>query len=199
MGEPSIQNTVTGLLLQWSEGDPVAREALLPMVYAELRSMAQAILRREREGHTLQPTALVNELYLKLVDQRRVNFKDRKHFFGLAAHLMRRLLVDHSRRRNASKRGAGAVVSLSDELELPDLNAGLGVDLVDLHEALNKLEKVDERKCRIVELRYLVGFTTDETAEILGLSAATVERDWKFARSWLGRAIGAPLDQDTKA
>lgn len=189
MDAESIQTTVTGLLLQWSEGDPVAREALLPMVYTELRQLAQSMLRRERGSHTLQPTALVNELYFKLVDQRRVTLQDRKHFFGLAAHLMRRVLVDHARRRKASKRGSGNAVSLSDELELPSLTPGVDVDLVDLHEALDRLEKTDERKCRIVELRYLAGFSTEETAEILGLSTATVERDWKFARSWLGRAI----------
>lgn len=185
--EASLQSTVTALLLQWSGGDESARDELLPLVYGELRKLAQSLLRQEQASATLQPTALVNELYLRLVDQRRVNIHDRRHFFALAAYLMRRILVDHARRRKAAKRGAELVVPLSEEPVA--LGLGRNVDVELLNEAMEKLEKIDPRKCRVVELRFIVGFTTAETAEILDTSPATVERDWKFARSWLGRAM----------
>lgn len=185
--DASLQSTVTALLLQWSGGDESARDELLPLVYGELRKLAQSLLRQEHASPTLQPTALVNELYLRLVDQRRVNIHDRRHFFALAAYLMRRILVDHARRRKAAKRGAELVVPLSEEPVA--LSLGRNVDVELLNEAMEKLEKIDPRKCRVVELRFIVGFTTEETAQILDTSPATVERDWKFARSWLGRAM----------
>lgn len=185
--EPSLQSTVTALLLQWSTGDNVARESLLPLVYGELRKMAQSMLRQERSNHTLQPTALVNELYLRLVDQRRVTVQDRHHFFGLAAYMMRRVLVDHARRKRAAKRGAEMISPL---LEEPASNAwSRDIDIEALNEALDKLEKIDPRKVRVVELRFIAGFTTEEAAHILDTSPATVERDWKFARSWLGKVM----------
>ncbi|MCW5977783.1 MAG: sigma-70 family RNA polymerase sigma factor [Bryobacteraceae bacterium] len=185
--EASLQSTVTALLMQWSAGNEAARESLLPLVYGELRKLAQAMLRQERRDHTLQPTALVNELYLRLVDQRRVTVQDRRHFFGLAAYLMRRVLVDHARRKKAAKRGAEALSPLVDE---PGTTAWTpDIDIEALNEALDRLEKVDPRKCRVVELRFIAGFTTEEAAHILETSPATVERDWKFARSWLGRLM----------
>jgi RNA polymerase sigma factor (TIGR02999 family) len=185
--EASLQSTVTALLLQWSAGNESARESLLPHVYGELRKLAQSMLRQERPDHTLQPTALVNELYIRLVDQRRVTVQDRRHFFGLAAYLMRRVLVDHARRKKAAKRGAEALTPLIDE---PASHAWTrDIDIEALNEALERLERIDPRKCRVVELRFIAGFTTEETAQILETSPATVERDWKFARSWLGRVM----------
>lgn len=185
--EASLQSTVTGLLLEWSGGNPAARDRLLPLVYAELRRLAQAMMRQEPDSVTLEPTALVHELYLRLVDQRRVSVRDRRHFFGLAAYLMRRILVDHARRKRAAKRAAELICPLPPELAAP---AGSPqIDFEALNEALDRLEKIDPRKCRVVELRYFAGFTTEETAEILETSPATVERDWKFARSWLTRAM----------
>jgi RNA polymerase sigma factor (TIGR02999 family) len=185
--EASLQSTVTGLLLQWSAGSAAARESLLPLVYGELRKMARSLLRQERFDHTLQPTALVNELYLRLVDQRRVTLEDRRHFFGLAAYLMRRVLVDHARRKKAAKRGAEAVSPLVEDAVSHAWSRD--VDIEALNEALDRLEKIDPRKCRVVELRFIAGFTTEEAAHILETSPATIERDWKFARSWLGRVM----------
>jgi RNA polymerase sigma factor (TIGR02999 family) len=190
--DASLQSTVTALLLQWSGGNDSARDELLPLVYGELRKLAQSLLRQEQASATLQPTALVNELYLRLVDQRRVSIHDRRHFFGLAAYLMRRILVDHARRRKAAKRGAELVSPLLEEPAA--LTWTDNVDVEALNEALEKLEKIDPRKCRVIELRFIVGFTTEETAQILDTSPATVERDWKFARSWLGRAMRGATD-----
>lgn len=190
--DASLQSTVTALLLQWSGGNESARDELLPLVYGELRKLAQSLLRQEQGSATLEPTALVNELYLRLVDQRRVSIQDRRHFFALAAYLMRRILVDHARRRKAAKRGADLVAPLLEEPAA--LTWTPNVDVEALNEALEKLEKIDPRKCRVVELRFIVGFTTEETAQILDTSPATVERDWKFARSWLGRAMRGATD-----
>ena len=174
---------VTGLLRAWGEGDLLARDRLMPLVYAELRRRAATYIRRERIDHTLQPTALVNEAYLRLVNQRQVNWQCRAQFFGLAAKLMRNLLVDYVRERRAAKRGGGQY-NLS--LNYADQTTRQSeIDLIALDEALNRLSALSERQSRIVELRYFSGLTIPETAEALGISSATVEREWSAARAWL--------------
>ena len=179
---------VTRLLLDWSDGDERARDEMLPLVYDELRRLAARYLLHERRDHTLQPTALVHEAYLRLVDQRQVNWKNRAQFVGLAAVMMRRILVNHARDRAADKRGGDMrKVPLSDADEPgtpPD------VDFIVLHEALDRLCAIDARKSRIVELKFFGGLTTSEIADVLQLSPATIERDWSFARAWLYDAIG---------
>ena len=178
---------VTRLLKKWSDGDQAALDELVPLVYSELRRLAGRYLRHERSGHTLQPTALVNEAYLRLVDQRKSRWQNRAQFFGVAAQLMRRILVDHARNRYALKRGgAQLTVSLSQADRIADRPE---VDLLMLHDALNELAAVDEQQSRIVELRYFGGLTIEETAEVLGISHATVERDWKMARAWLRHQV----------
>jgi RNA polymerase sigma factor (TIGR02999 family) len=160
---------------------------MLPVVYAELRRLAASYLRRERPGHTLQPTALVHEAYVRLLDQRQVDWGNRAQFLGLAAVMMRRILVNHARDRVAEKRGGGA-----EHLPLTLAGEGIGaaeVDLLDLHDALNRLSESDPRKGRIVELKFFGGLTTEEIADALSISTATVERDWKFARAWLYREV----------
>ena len=162
-------------------------DGILPIVYAELRRLAASYLSRERQGHTLQPTALVHEAYVRLIDQRQIDWTNRAQFIGLAAVMMRRILVNHARDRIADKRGGGA-----EHVPLTLAGEGIGapeVNLLDLHEALNDLTETDPRKGRIVELKFFGGLTTAEIAENLGLSVATVERDWKFARAWLYRAM----------
>jgi len=180
---------VTRLLVEWSDGRADALDALMPLVYDELRRLARSYLGRERAGHTLQPTALVNEAYLRLVDQRSVRWQNRAHFFGIAAQLMRRLLVDHARAANAEKRGGGAPRL---ELEAAEHAAapGPGVDLEELDRALERLARIDPRQSRIVELRYFAGATNEETAEALSIAVATVKRDWTVARAWLRRELG---------
>ncbi|MGE5836719.1 MAG: sigma-70 family RNA polymerase sigma factor [Acidobacteriota bacterium] len=172
-----------------SAPDPAeaASDRLSPVIYGELRRLAASYLRRERPGHTLQPTALVHEAYVRLLDQRKVDWSNRAQFMGLAAVMMRRILVNHARDRVAGKRGGGA-----EHVPLTLVAEGIGaaeVDLLDLNEALERLSKSDPRKGRIVELKFFAGLTTDEIAETLDISAATVERDWKFARAWLHDAI----------
>ena len=162
-------------------------DGIVPIVYAELRRLAASYLSRERQGHTLQPTALVHEAYVRLIDQRQIDWNNRAQFIGLAAVMMRRILVNHARDRIADKRGGGA-----EHVPLTLAGEGIGapeVNLLDLHEALNDLTATDPRKGRIVELKFFGGLTTAEIAEHLGLSVATVERDWKFARAWLYRAM----------
>jgi RNA polymerase sigma factor (TIGR02999 family) len=164
-----------------------APDHLSPIIYSELRRLAASYLRRERPGHTLQPTALVHEAYMRLLDQRKVDWSNRAQFMGLAAVMMRRILVNHARDRVAHKRGGGA-----EHVPLTLVGEGIGaavVNVIDLHEALERLSETDARKGRIVELKFFGGLTTDEIAETLGISAATVERDWKFARAWLYEAI----------
>jgi RNA polymerase sigma factor (TIGR02999 family) len=180
---------VTRLLLDWSDGgDTHARDEMLPLVYDELRRLAALFLLRERRDHTLQPTALVHEAYLRLVDQRQVNWRNRAQFVGLAAVMMRRILVNHARDRAAGKRGGDLrKVSLSD---VDEPGRPQDVDVIVLHEALDQLCAVDPRKSRIVELKFFGGLTTNEIAEVLQLSPATIERDWSFARAWLYDAIG---------
>jgi len=184
---PSVSESITQLLLKWSGGDGSAREKLMPLVYNELRQLARKYLRHERANHSLQPTALVNEAYLRLVDQQSVQWENRAQFFGLAAKLMRNILVDHARSREAAKRG-GPHYSISVS-KLDHLSKNSEVDLVALHEALERLAARDDQKCRIVELRFFGGLTIQETAQVLDISHATVERDWKMARSWLRREL----------
>ena len=179
---------ITQLLLKWSEGESSAREELMPLVYAELRTLAAKYLRRERVNHTLQPTALVNEAYLRLIDQRKVEWQNRAQFFGLAARLMRNILVDHARSHQAAKRGGQ---QLSVSLSRADrVSKEPEIDLVALHETLERLAAHDQQKGRIVELRFFGGLTIEETAEVLEISHATVERDWKMARAWLRCELG---------
>ncbi|HYH06435.1 MAG TPA: sigma-70 family RNA polymerase sigma factor [Thermoanaerobaculia bacterium] len=180
---------VTQLLREWSAGRQEARDELLGLVYVPLRAIAERHLYREREGHTLQPTALVNELYLKLVDQRSVDWNDRTHFFAVAAQVMRRILVDHARKRKSEKRGGDMTpVTIGAAL---DIAAQENFDVVALDVALENLEKVFPQQARLVELRFYAGLTIDETAEVLGVSAATVSREWTMARAWLRRAMSA--------
>jgi len=179
-----VQPEVTRLLIEWSDGDSGALDALMPLVYDELRRLARSYLGRERGDHTLQPTALVNEAYLRLVDQRRVKWQNRAHFFGIAAQIMRRLLVDHARSVRAEKRGGGATKLELDEA-VSAVAADREIDLEDLDRALERLTAIDERQSRIVELRYFAGATNEETAEALGIAVATVKRDWTMARAWL--------------
>lgn len=179
---------VTRLLRSASSGDPSAMEAILPLVYDELHALADGYLRRERVGHTLQPTALVNEAYLKMVDQRDARWESRNHFLAVAAISMRRILVNHAKHRKRLKRGGGRRrETLSDSILL---GAEPDIDLIALDEAMEKLAAIDERKVRIVELRFFVGLTVEEAAEVLGISPATVKRDWDFARTWLLREMG---------
>ena len=176
-----------------SSPDPsaAAPDHLSPIIYGELRRLAASYLRRERPGHTLQPTALVHEAYMRLLDQRKVDWSNRAQFMGLAAVMMRRILVNHARDRVAHKRGGGA-----EHVPLTLVGEEIGaavVNVIDLHEALERLSAADARKGRIVELKFFGGLTTDEIAETLGISAATVERDWKFARAWLYEAISGHI------
>jgi len=178
---------VTQWLLDWSRSDKQGLDQMLPVVYDELHRLAAQYLSREATGHTLQPTALVNEAYLRLVDQRRVDWRNRAQFLGLAANMMRRILVNHARDRAALKRGGNAQpVSLS----LLESSSGRpDVDLIALEDALERLAAMDERKSRVVELKFFGGLTTEEIAEVLQVSGATIEREWAFARAWLYDAI----------
>ena len=178
---------VTQLLREWSGGRQEARDELLGLVYEPLRAIASRHLYREREGHTLQPTALVNELYLKLVGQRSVAWNDRAHFYAVAAQVMRRILVDHARRKKSDKRGGDMIpVTIGAAL---DLAATESFDVVALDVALETLEKIFPQQARIVELRFYAGLTIEETASVLGVSPATISRDWTMARAWLRREL----------
>ena len=187
MAENASHN-VTQLLLAWQHGEAAALDELMAVVYDELRRLAAGRLKQERADHTLQPTALVNEVYLQLVDQRQVSWQNRAHFFGAVAEIMRRLLVDHARRHLAEKRGAGAVkVSLSAVAVVTGNEPDLDVILLD--QALTELAALDPPLARLVELRYFGGLSIEETAEFLALSPATVKRHWQTAKSWLKRRI----------
>jgi RNA polymerase sigma-70 factor (ECF subfamily) len=179
---------VTQLLNEWGAGDRAALDRLVPLVFDELRRLAHSYLRRERADHTLQPTALVNEAYLRLVNQQGVRWQSRAHFFGIAANLMRQILVDHARQRAAEKRGGADLQRLSLTQAERVLDRA-DVDVLALDEALERLSAFDQQQARIVELKFFAGLTIEETAEVLGLSHATVERDWKLARAWLKREL----------
>jgi RNA polymerase sigma-70 factor (ECF subfamily) len=185
---------VTQLLIGWSNGDKEALDKLVPLVYDELRRQAARYLRHERVGHTLQTTALIHEAYLRLVDQKNVHWQNRAHFFGIAAKLMRRILVDHARTKKRAKHGGSDIrVSLSDaNLKAP----GQDLDIVALDEALERLAAIDEQQSRIVELRFFSGLTVEETAEILSISTATVKRDWSMAKAWLHREISGEVEKN---
>jgi RNA polymerase sigma factor (TIGR02999 family) len=178
---------ITDLLLAWGRGDEEAFQRLVPLVHAELQRLAGGIMQNERAAHTLQATALVNELYLRLVDVRRVRWQDRNHFLSMTARLMRRVLVDHARTRRAQKRGGQAIrVPLDDGVDVADER---GRDLVALDEALIALAATDERKSRVIELRFFGGLSVEETAGVLGISVETVMRDAKLAKAWLQREL----------
>ena len=175
------------MLIEWSNGDRGALDKLIPLVYGELRQIAAAVLRRERSDHTLQPTALVHEAYLRLIDQRNVNWQNTAHFFAIAAQAMRRIIVDHARRHNAVKRGGD---NLKVELEEAQSQPGpLDVDVLKLDDALTALAAFDPQQSRIVELRFFGGLSIEETAEVIGISPATVKRDWSMAKAWLHREM----------
>jgi RNA polymerase sigma factor (TIGR02999 family) len=174
---------ITILLQEWSKGDDSALEPLFELIYPQLRHIAGSLMRRERPGHVLQPTGIVNEFYLKLVQQQRLRVEDRGHFLSLAARFMRRILMDQARKNGARKRDGGRPVVLTEDLSW--FNAAAGDRMLDVDTALNELRNIDERKCRIVELCYFLGFTVEETAEVLGVSKATVDRELKFARGWI--------------
>lgn len=182
MSNPS-PHLVTQLLLDWSNGRLSALDELMPLVDRELHRLAHHYMRNEKAGHTLQTTALVNEAYLRLVDQRQVRWKNRAHFFALSAQLMRRILIDHARRRKYAKRGGDQQkISLAEETAISKDGE---IDLLQLDAALSKLEEIDERKGKVVELRFFGGLSVEETAEALSVSPLTVKRDWKMAKAWL--------------
>jgi RNA polymerase sigma factor (TIGR02999 family) len=181
---------ITALLHEWKSGKKEAFDELFPFVYEELRRRASVYLRNERQGHTLQTTALVNEAYLKLVDKNEIEYEDRNHFFAIAANAMRRILVDYARTRKRKKRGGEDENLPLDEARFVSVNEK-SVDLVALDEALNELAKFDERQAKIVELKYFGGMTNDETAEVLGISNVTVRRDWDMAKAWLHQQISS--------
>jgi RNA polymerase sigma factor (TIGR02999 family) len=186
---PEPAGDVTQLLIAWSQGDPRALEALIPLIYDDLRRMAERHLSRENRGHTLQPTAVVHEAYLKLIDQKRVTWKNRGHFFAVAAQTMRRLLVDHARRRDAEKRG-GEVTRVA--LDGEDVSVTpREADVIALDQALEKLAGLDAMQAKVVELRYFGGLTLEETAEVLGFSPSTVGRSFRLAKAWLYRELSA--------
>lgn len=184
------QGEITRLLQEWSAGEPEGLARLLPAVYAELRDLARAQLAREGAGHTLQPTALVHEVYLRLTGGAGKLFESRTRFFAYAACLMRHVLVDHARARLAGKRGGGVVVHLEETPGVPDLSLPDPVDVLAVDEILRRLEALDERQARIVELRYFGGLTIPEIAQALGTSPSSVDRSWKVARRWLAREMG---------
>jgi RNA polymerase sigma factor (TIGR02999 family) len=185
MTSPSEE--VTQLLVAWSDGDEGALDKLMPLVYAELRQMAKRFMRGQREGHTLQTTALIHEAFLKLVNQPEKHFQNRAHFFGVAAQAMRHILVDYARSRQYAKRGGGErPISLDEAVVVSEERAA---ELVALDDALDALSKVDPRKCRIVEMRYFGGLSVEETADVLKVSVDTVMRDWRMAKTWLLREL----------
>jgi len=178
---------VTKLLHDWSQGDAAALEKLIPLVFEDLRQIAGRLFRRETDDHTLQPTALVSEVYLRLMDQRKVLWQNREQFFGVAAMMMRRILVDHAKGKQAAKRGSGIRnVQLDEMIAVPELR---GVDVVALDEALTRLADLDERQGRIVEMRFFTGLSNEEIADILDISVTTIKREWRTAKLWLRREL----------
>jgi RNA polymerase sigma factor (TIGR02999 family) len=189
-----VSHDITQLLVAWTNGDQAARDQLMSVVYEELHRLARRYMRRESPGHTLQTSALVNEAFLRLVDQRNVHWQNRSHFFAIAAQMMRRILVDYARSRKYAKRGGGErALSLDEELIVSEERRA---EVVAVHEALEELAKFDVRKSQIVELRFFGGLTIDETAEVLGVSPGTVMADWTVAKAWLRREI-SPQAVDT--
>jgi RNA polymerase sigma factor (TIGR02999 family) len=187
------QSSVTELLVASHKGDPEALNKLLPLVYDELRRVAERYLRRERPDHTLQATALVHEAYIRLIDQD-VPWQNRAHFFGIAAEMMRRILIDHARGLQAAKRGSGGIkLPLDDVINLSDERAA---DLIVLDEAMKALAEIDPQKSRIVELRFFGGLSIEETAEVLGLGTATIIRQWKLAKAWLYHEVSKTVTSD---
>jgi RNA polymerase sigma factor (TIGR02999 family) len=187
MGRSTSSHQVNALLVRWRGGDKEALASLIPLLYAELRKLARGYLRRERPDHTLQSAALVHEAYLRMAGNSSPDLQNRTHFFGVAARLMREILVEHARKRGAVKRGAGiAKVSFDEALGIPQQR---NVNVLLLDEALTRLARLDERQCRIVELRFFAGLSIEETSEALAVSAATVSREWTTARLWLRREI----------
>ncbi|HJP93123.1 MAG TPA: sigma-70 family RNA polymerase sigma factor [Pyrinomonadaceae bacterium] len=189
---PKSQN-ITELLLGYGRGDKDALDQLMPLVYEELRRQAARYLRREQAGHTLQTTALIHEAYVRLVDQRNVQWQNRAHFFGIAAQMMRRILVDHARAKKRVKRGGSDVRVSLGEATVAVQDQGL--DIVALDEALEQLSQLDEQQSRVVELRFFSGLTVEETAEVMGISKATVKRDWSMAKAWLHRELSGDVDK----
>ena len=185
MANPSAEE-ITGLLLAWSNGDKAALDRLIPLVHGELRRLAHRQMRRERGGATLQTTALVNEAYLRLIDYERTAPRDRSHFFAIASQAMRRILVDRARMRRSAKRSSGEKVSLEDAAAAANERAA---DLIALDDALTTLSAIDPRKSQVVELKYFGGLTIQETADVLGISTPTVEREWQTAKIWLFRQM----------
>lgn len=182
-----LPHDVTQLLVAWSNGDEAARDQLIPLVYEELHRLAHRYMNRERPGHTLQTSALVNEAFVRLVDQRDVHWQNRSHFFAISAQMMRRVLVDYARSRQYQKRGGDAVqVSLSEDLNVSDEQTA---EVVALDDALKSLATFDQRKCQIVELRFFAGLSIEEAAQVLGISPGTVMRDWTLAKAWLRKEI----------
>lgn len=185
---PKTSHDVTRLLLELQSGSADAAELLIPLVYGELHDLASHYMRHERKEHTLQPTALVHEAYLRLVDQRGATWKNRSHFYGVAAQAMRRILVDHARRKRAAKREGGQRVTLDGEIEVASPDAK-SLDLIALDDALGKLSAIDARYSKVVELRFFGGLEIEEVAEALQISPATVKRDWTFAKAFLQREL----------
>jgi RNA polymerase sigma-70 factor (ECF subfamily) len=183
-----LRPAVTQLLGDWSRGNREAFDALLPLVHAELHRLARLYMARERGNHTLQPTALINEAYLKLVGERNMEWQSRAHFVGVAAQLMRNILVDYSRRKNSDKRGGGAKQVTLDDGIAGDL--GASPELIDVDNALTRLAALDPRKARVAELRFFGGLDLEEIAEALSISVATVTRDWRFTKAWLQKELG---------
>ena len=180
-------NEVTQLLVAWGNGDQAALDQLMPLVYSELHRLAHRHIKKERPGHTLQTSALLNEAFLRLVDQRDVQWQGRAHFFSIAAQMMRRILVDYARSRRFAKRGGDAQqISFDEELVV---SRQLSADVLQLHDSLNELANIDERKSKIVELKFFGGLNIEETAEVLGVSPGTVMRDWTLAKAWLRIAM----------
>jgi RNA polymerase sigma factor (TIGR02999 family) len=186
---------ITQLLVRWREGDETALDKLIPLVYTELRRLAGHYMHQERPGHTLQTSALINEAYLRLIDHKNINWENRAHFFGVAAQAMRRVLVDYARSRRYIKRGGDVQMVPLDEAAL--VSRQKAADLVALDDALASLARIDPRKSRVVELRYFGGLSVEEAAEVLGISQATVMREWSTAKAWLLRAV-SECDHDNK-
>jgi len=185
---------VTQLLIQWSNGDKAALDKLMPLIYSELRQLARHYMSRERPGHTLQTTALVNEAYMRLVNRKGVHWQNRAHFFAIAAQLMRSILVDHARSHAYAKRGGGAhKIALDDAMAVSQQRAA---DVVALDDALKRLAEIDPQQSRIVELKFFGGLTIEETAEVLGLSPATIKREWSTAKAWLYHELSKSSERD---